>query len=71
MKGILQILVCFFCVMASAQNIKDSVKINFQLGKTNLNMNLGENRKVLENIKEKLQLNAEIVSIIVCIKYWW
>lgn len=59
MKGILQILVCFCCVMASAQNIKDSVKINFQLGKTNLNMNLGENRKVLENIKEKLQLNAD------------
>ena len=43
----------------SAQNIQDSVKINFRVGKTYLDMDLGENRKVLEDIKEKLQLNAD------------
>ena len=50
-------LLCAF--LASAQGIQDSVRINFQVGKTNLDMDLGDNRQVLEDIKEKLQLNAD------------
>lgn len=46
-----------YCHIA-AQHIQDSVRINFRSGKANLDMDLGENRKVLEDIKEKLQLNA-------------
>ena len=50
----------WLCVSyVSAQTIQDSVKIQFWQGKTELDMDLGSNRLVLEEIKEKLQLNKD------------
>ena len=51
------LLMCAGCV--SAQVVQDSVKILFQSGKSNLDMNQGDNRVVLEDIKEKLLLNSD------------
>lgn len=48
-----------YAYLASAQVVQDSVKINFRTGKTNLEMDLGNNRRVLEDIKDRLQLNAD------------
>lgn len=42
----------------SAQELKDSVKIHFQTGKTHLDLELGNNRQVLENITNKFQSNV-------------
>lgn len=49
----------FYCGCVSAQVIQDSVKIHFRTGYSDLDMSLGKNREVLEDIKDKLQLNAE------------
>lgn len=60
MKKIVCILLGLISVpFVSAQVIQDSVKIHFRTGKTHLDMDLGKNRQVLEDIKEKLQLNAD------------
>ena len=59
MKRFIQILLLFYCGCASAQVIQDSVKIHFRTGYSNLDMNLGKNREVLEDIKDKIQLNAD------------
>ena len=52
--GLLLWLGC--CSLASAQEVKDSVKIHFHTGKYYLDMDLGENRAALEGIKNKLQM---------------
>lgn len=49
----------FYCGCVSAQVIQDSVKIHFRTGYSDLDMSLGKNREVLEDIKDKLQLNAD------------
>ena len=60
MKKIICILLGLISVpLVSAQVIQDSVKIHFRTGKTHLDMDMGKNRQVLEDIKEKLQLNAD------------
>lgn len=61
MKRVLPIfwLLCLVYSSAYAQVLQDSVKINFQSGKYQLDMNLGKNREVLEDIQEKLLLNAD------------
>ena len=51
------LLLCARCALA--QSVQDSVKIHFRTGKTHLDMELGNNRQVLEDIKEKLRLNAD------------
>ena len=48
---------CAGCV--SAQVVQDSVKIHFRSGESVLDMNQGDNRVVLEDIKEKLLLNND------------
>lgn len=52
-------MVWLYCSCASAQVIQDSVRIHFRVGKSRLDMDLGENRRVLEDIREKLRLNAD------------
>ena len=49
------------CAMgyASAQMVQDSVKILFRQGRAELDMNEGDNRKVLEDIKGKLLLESD------------
>ena len=59
MRKILIILLMFYCGCVSAQVIQDSVKIHFRTGYSDLDMSLGKNREVLEDIKDKLQLNAD------------
>ena len=59
MKKLLLICLLFCTGYASAQIVQDSVKIHFRTGKTHLDMELGNNRQVLEDIKNKLQLNAD------------
>lgn len=59
MKRILQMLLFLCCCGMSAQGIQDSVRIHFSTGKTELDMGLGDNHRVLESIKEKLLLNAD------------
>lgn len=51
------LLMCAGCV--SAQVVQDSVKIHFRSGESVLDMNQGDNRVVLEDIKEKLLLNND------------
>lgn len=60
MKRLLYIgLVCLYAGCASAQVIQDSVKIHFKVGKSALDMEQGNNRQVLEDIKEKMLLNHD------------
>lgn len=59
MRKILTILLIVYCSCVSAQVLQDSVRINFHTGAFNLDMELGDNRKVLEDVKDKLQLNAD------------
>ena len=47
------------CGISAQVAMQDSVKIQFQTGKTHVDVDLGTNRQVLEGIKEKLQLNAD------------
>ena len=48
-----------FCTCASAQVQKDSVTIHFQQSSAQLDKTLGENGRILDDIKEKLQLNKD------------
>lgn len=59
MKRLLFIMMLLYGGCASAQTIQDSVKIHFRQGKSVLDMEQGNNRQVLEDIKEKLQLNRD------------
>lgn len=59
MKKLLFIMMLLYGGYASAQTIQDSVKIHFRQGKSVLDMDQGNNRQVLEDIKEKLQLNRD------------
>lgn len=47
------------CSTLFAQELCDSVKIHFRQGKTELDMNQGENTRLLQGIKDKLQLNQD------------
>ena len=59
-KGIICILVGLLCFGGiSAQELRDSVKVHFRQGAIGLDMNEGNNRQVLEEIREKLQLNRD------------
>ena len=59
MKRFLPILLMLYCGCISAQTLQDSVKIQFRTGQSQLDMELDSNRQVLENIKNKLQLNRD------------
>ena len=59
MKRILQILVLLCWGVVSAQEVQDSVKIHFRQGSSELDLNLGGNRAVLDSITEKLQLKSD------------
>ena len=59
MKRLLQILMVLYCTCASAQVMQDSVTIRFRQSSAELDMSLGENGKLLEDIKDKLQLNKD------------
>lgn len=48
-----------YCTCASAQVMQDSVTIRFRQSSAELDMSLGENGKLLEDIKDKLQLNRD------------
>ena len=57
-------VVCILLVLAgfgsvSSQELSDSVKIHFRQGSAQLDMSQGNNRQVLEEIREKLQLNRD------------
>ena len=47
------------CSTLFAQELCDSVKIHFRQGKTELDMNQGENARLLQGIQDKLQLNQD------------
>ena len=47
------------CCTLFAQELRDSVKIHFRQGKTNLEMNQGGNARQLHDIQHKLQLNQD------------
>lgn len=59
MKRLLQILMVLYCTCASAQVMQDSVTIRFRQSSAELDMSLGENGQLLEDIKDKLQLNKD------------
>ena len=47
------------CCTLFAQELRDSVKIHFRQGRTELDMNQGENARLLHDIQNKLQLNQD------------
>lgn len=47
------------CSTLFAQELCDSVKIHFRQGRTELDMNLGENARLLHDFQKKLQLNQD------------
>ena len=62
-KGIICILVGLLCFGGiSAQELRDSVKVHFRQGAIGLDMNEGNNRQVLEEIREKLDLIKLLVK---------
>ena len=49
----------FSCSTLFAQELRDSVKIHFRQGRTELDMDQGENARLLQGIQDKLQLNQD------------
>lgn len=60
MKLVICILMGMFsCGTLFAQELHDSVKIHFRKGRTELDMNQGENARLLHDIQHKLQLSQD------------
>ena len=60
----MKLVICILMGMLScstlfAQELCDSVKIHFRKGRTELDMNQGENARLLHDIQNKLQLNQD------------